>query len=206
MANPREAWLWSIGPQPDGSTPLEPEDAEGLIPTWVATRGDLNQAEYESITAALPWALKRARAIGPLAVLDDRFLLELHRRMFAAVWRWSGAIRRRETNVGVAPHRIVADIRQAVDDARYWHAQEVYPPTELAVRLHYRLVTIHPFRNGNGRATRLLSDLYLAARALPALPWGASGQDREATRMAYLAAIRRAALDDCASLIEFARS
>ena len=33
----------------DGQTPLDPDEAVGLIPAWIATRGDLNVAEEENI-------------------------------------------------------------------------------------------------------------------------------------------------------------
>lgn len=39
--------------------------------------------------------------------------------------------------------------------------KEHYHPVEFAARLHERLVTIHPFVDGNGRAARLLMNLAL---------------------------------------------
>jgi hypothetical protein len=39
--------------EPEGATPLNPEDAKGLIPTWVATRTDLNTVERENIDKAV---------------------------------------------------------------------------------------------------------------------------------------------------------
>ena len=49
----------AIGPEPAGATPIDDEDLAGLIPTFVATRADLNQVEYENIARALPWATRR---------------------------------------------------------------------------------------------------------------------------------------------------
>lgn len=45
----------SIGPEPNGATPIEEEDLNGLIPDFVATRADLNRVEYDNISKALPW-------------------------------------------------------------------------------------------------------------------------------------------------------
>jgi hypothetical protein len=78
-----------IGPEPAGATPIVEEDLEGLIPDFVATRADLNQVEFESIARSLPRLLALARSDGPEAVLDYGFLMDLHRRMFADVWRSS---------------------------------------------------------------------------------------------------------------------
>jgi hypothetical protein len=40
-------------------------------------------------------------------------------------------------------------------------------PVELAARLHYRFVLIHPFQDGNGRTARLLANLILLQRGYP---------------------------------------
>ncbi len=40
-------------------------------------------------------------------------------------------------------------------------------PVEVAARLHHRFVEIHPFIDGNGRVSRLLTNLYLIAQGYP---------------------------------------
>jgi hypothetical protein len=37
----------------DGATPLTPDERDGLIPTFIATREDLNAAEQDDITEAI---------------------------------------------------------------------------------------------------------------------------------------------------------
>lgn len=44
---------------------------------------------------------------------------------------------------------------------------QVLAAVELAAQAHYRLVTIHPFRDGNGRAARLLMNLFLLRAGYP---------------------------------------
>ena len=194
-------------PEPDGATPVEAEDLEGLIPTFVATRSDLDQVEYENIAEALPWATRQARRLGPIRLLERSFLFTLHRRMFGDVWTWAGTQRRRETNLGVAPHQIPTQVQQALDDARLWHERNVYSVDELAARIHYRLVSVHPFPNGNGRCTRLFADLYLVSVGAAPFSWGAGSPEMQAeARRTYIAALERAGADACASLVAFARS
>lgn len=59
----------SLGPDPEGATPLTDEDFEGLIPEHVTTRGELNEVEFEfefefdNIVRALSWA--QAERTGP---------------------------------------------------------------------------------------------------------------------------------------------
>jgi len=206
---PRSAFnLRSIGPEPSGATPLEPEDLEGLIPDFVATRADLNVVEFENITKALPWALQQARALQSNGVLAYGFMMELHRRMFGDVWTWAGTPRRRETNIGVAPQLIPSQSMQTLDDAKYWHTEKVFEPDDLAARIHCRLVSGHPFVNGNGRCTRLMADLYLTSIGASPFTWGGTNLDVDGSgRAEYIAALVEAAdTDDYADLIRFARA
>ncbi len=198
----------ALGPEPDGATPLDEGDLEGLIPEFVATRGDLNVVESENITKALPWARVQASQRGPGGVLDYGFLFELHKRMFGDVWRWAGTQRTRGANIGVEPAQIPEQTKQAIDDARYWHENDTYPVDELAARVHHRLVAVHPFPNGNGRCARLIADLYLVSRGEARFTWGTGGtldEDGDA-RQLYLDALRAADGDDFEPLVAFAQA
>lgn len=201
----------AMGPEPEGTTPIEPQDLDGLIPAFVATRADLNQVEYENIAKALPWAIRQARVGGVHRLLEYDLVFELHRRMFGDVWTWAGSQRRRETNIGVSPHQIPMALRQALDGARYWHEHDAHPVDHRAARIHHRLVVVHPFPNGNGRCTRLIADLYLRSVGSPPFSWAAGRLDggaeaRRDVRRAYIAALDAAPFDDYEALVAFARS
>ncbi len=135
------------------------------------------------------------------------FIAEIHRRMFGDVWRWAGKPRVREANIGIDPHRIATETKVVLDDARYWHAHDTYDATERAVRLHHRLVSVHPFRNGNGRHARFVADMYLHSIGRPRLSWGGNllAADTD-VRHAYLDALRTADGGEIDALVEFARS
>ena len=206
-----DLFLGVIGPEPEGVTPIEAEDLDGLIPDFVATRADLNQVEYENIAKALPWAMRQVRLRGAAHLLNEAFVFEVHRRMFGDVWTWAGTRRRRETNFGMAPHQIPTALRQALDDARFWHEHEVDPVDHRAARIHHRLVLVHPFPNGNGRCTRLIADLYLQSVGSPSFSWASGRLDGgtealQDVRRAYVAALDAAPADDYAALVAFARS
>jgi Fic-DOC domain mobile mystery protein B len=195
------------GGDPPGATPLTPEDLDGLLPSDLATRGDLDRAELENIVEARIWATGRTWT--PAALLDPFAVRDLHRRMFADVWRWAGTWRRRETSIGVAPETIAVRVRDLLDDALAWVAHATYPPDEIALRLHHRLALVHPFPNGNGRHARLCADLLARSLGQPVFTW--SGGDlgsADATRERYLAALRRMDADPDAvdALVAFARS
>ena len=200
--------LRSIGPEPTGATPIEEEDLEGLIPDFVATREDLNQVEFDNISKALTWGIQQARVLGPDGILEYGFLMKLHRQMFSDVWKWAGTNRRRITNFGSLPEVIVSEAHTALEDMKYWHAHEVFESDERAARLHCRLVTIHPFPNGNGRCTRLMADLYLVTIDEPMFTWGSRSIDVDGdARKRYIDALLRAQdEDDYRDLLAFARS
>lgn len=186
----------------DASTPLTAEEREGLIPSYVTLRRELNEAEQANILEAEEWAFARKRK-----VLAERFLTDLHKHMFGRVWRWAGKFRRTERNLGVDPLRIAIDLRQLLDDCRYWIEHATYPPDEICARFHHRLVAIHPFPNGNGRHARLATDLLLVALGQPRFSWGRTNLVNPGdTRRAYVAALRAADARDIGPLLEFVRS
>jgi Fic-DOC domain mobile mystery protein B len=141
-------------------------------------------------------------------LLTDAFARELHRRMFNQIWRWAGQYRTSDRVLGWEWARIPEGMRALLDDARYWEEHATYAPPEIAVRLHHRMVVIHPWPNGNGRHARLLADIFIAARGGAPLTWGASlDLDQPGlARTRYIAALQAADQNDYAPLIAFASS
>jgi Fic-DOC domain mobile mystery protein B len=186
----------------DAATPLTPVEREGLIPAYITHRHELNEAEQTGVLTADRWVFERRRQI-----LDERFLLGLHKLMFGQVWRWAGRFRTTERNIGVPAYRIGVDLAQLLDDTRYWIDHGAYPPDEIAARFHHRLVQIHCFPNGNGRHARLAADALLASLERPRFSWGRNNLvSATETRSAYVAALRAADAHDFALLMAFVRS
>ncbi len=189
----------------DGQTPIDADEALALIPSWVATRDDLDRAEQVAIAKALRWARRRRRSTARL--LEERFLRQLHEQMFGDVWRWAGQYRTTVKNIGVAPAEIRDELAKLLGDGRYWIEHETYVREELVVRFHHRLIWIHPFPNGNGRHAREAADLLIEALGGERFSWGARQSDGPpAVRAAYIAALRAADAGDIAPLVAFARS
>jgi Fic-DOC domain mobile mystery protein B len=189
-------------PEGDGHTALSPDDTEGLVLTHIATRGDLFEAEQRNIAEAL-----LRRPPGAATLLDDRFLRDLHKRMFGNVWAWAGKYRTRETNIGINPDEIGVAVRTLVDDARVWIEYTPSESDELAVRFHHRLVAIHPFRNGNGRHGRVAADYLAQSLGRPRFTWGATlRRDTQSLRKEYHTALQEADRGNITRLLVFARS
>jgi len=188
--------------QDKASTPLTEEEQEELLPSYITLRSEINEAEQANILEAEKWALARKRD-----VLDEKFLKNLHQRMLGRVWRWAGKFRQSERNIGVDAYRIPTELRQLIDDCRYWIENGTYGPDEIATQFHHRLVLIHPFPNGNGRHARLATDLLLSALGCPPFTWGrANLVDVSETRKVYVEALRAADNHDYGPLLEFVRS
>ena len=188
--------------QDDASTPLSPEEQEGLIPSYITLRSELNEAEQANIVDGEEWAFNRTRD-----VLSEKFLNDLHKRMFGRVWKWAGHYRRTGKNIGIDAYRIPMELRNLLDDVRFWIEHSTYQPDEIGARFHHRLVWIHPFPNGNGRHARTAADLLLAALGRPRFIWGRENLvDAGETRRAYVDVLRAADAHDYDPLLAFVRS
>lgn len=188
-----------------GATPLDPDEAEGLLPSHISTQGDLNAWEQANILEGEQWAARQRKR----NLLEESFVRELHRRMFGRTWQWAGAFRASNKNIGVDWALVSTNLCNLLDDAQYQVAHRSYDPDEIAVRLHHRLVWIHPFPNGNGRHARLMADLMVMRLGRPRFTWGGGGApltDANELRARYIGALQAADKGQFDLLLAFARS
>jgi Fic-DOC domain mobile mystery protein B len=189
----------------DGQTPLDEDERDGLLIPAISTRGELDEFEQLGVEKAIEWTMRKR--FGSDVILTEEFVRELHRNMFGEIWRWAGEFRMTNKNLGVEKNEIPTELRKLIDDCRYWVAHSVFPKDEIAVRFSHRLVTIHPFANGNGRHARLIADVLVSdGLGRPPFSWGrATLTAPGGTRSAYLNALRKADKNNYALLIAFAR-
>lgn len=184
----------------DNSTPLTAEEKDGLKLKWITLRSELNEAEARNIAQAQIWLMSNKNK----DVCSDTFLQELHKKMFGDVWKWAGTYRTSERNIGVVPYQIPIKLMQLFDDVKFWIENKTYSNREIAVRLHHKLVQIHPFPNGNGRISRLMADLVLEKLEGAKFYWGNTNLvNVSEVRSAYIAALRKADAGDYSALMEF---
>jgi len=138
-----------------GATPID--DVSGLIPTHISTRSELNEWETANILKAVKYHLSEKRKL----TINIQWLKKLHKEMFGESWKWAGKFRQRNLSLGIDWHNINDQIKALVDDIAYWRKNNSLSIFEQSIRIHHRLVKIHPFENGNGRHARLVSDIYL---------------------------------------------
>lgn len=141
---------------PPGATPLTADDLEGLLPKFITTRKELNDAEFRNISeASRAHLLSRKKLHWTISNL-----YKMHKEMFGNVWAWAGRKRKTNKNIGVDKAQIDVELKKLIDDLEFWleHEMEIL---EISARLHHRLVQIHPFNNGNGRWARFITNLFL---------------------------------------------
>ena len=190
----------------DGNTPLSPDELKDLIPD-LTTKEELNEFEFQNILEARQWALNKRRNSSRYPLLEEAYVRDLHRRMFDQTWKWAGAYRTTEKNIGVPHYQIREAMMAMLGDARYWVEHHTYEPDELAVRFHHRLVLIHPFSNGNGRHARLMADVLIQRMRRPIFSWGrADIKSDGVNRKTYIDALKAADKHNIQPLLAFARS
>ena len=189
----------------DGDSPITAQEQARLLPS-LSTRAQLDAVERLTINAARVWAM-RASVLRRPDLLTEPFARELHLRMFRGIWRGASRYRTAERAPGWEAHRIAEGVRMFLEDAEGWIRFSTYPIQESAVRLHHRLVAIHPWSNGNGRHARLMADVLVASHGEEPLTWGSRREaaDSGTARARYAGAIRAADAGALAPLLEFAR-
>lgn len=186
-----------------GATPLDPDEAAGLLPRHIRTQAELNAWEEANIVNADGWAFRpKSREL-----LGEGFVRELHRRMFDKTWRWAGTFRSSNKNIGVEWSQISTRLHDLLENTRYQVVHQVFPADELAVRFHHQLVLVHAFSNGNGRHSRLMADALITRLGATRFTWGqASLTASGCARDQYLLALQAADKGNPDLLVQFARA
>lgn len=190
----------------EGQTPLDEDEKRDLIPTLI-TREDLDAFEQENILEARKWIMQKS-VLAKQDIFTEKFILNLHKRMYGHVWKWAGTYRKSNKNIGIEYYLVPTELRQLLDDATYWLEHKTYSVTDLAIIFHHRLVKIHLFPNGNGRHARLCADVIVAKYGGDKLTWGGNSDltRPDDIRKAYIAALREADAGNYEPLLAFARS
>lgn len=177
----------------DGRTPLPAEFKKDLMPDYAHLElgGELDEAEEDNIVEGLVW-------------LDDQkgdpkdwmFWETLHKKLFQKVWIWAGQIRKHElmNHDFNHPGQIKQNIKGLEGDLKYWLKTDTQmEPKEAMARFHEGLLTIHPFANGNGRTSRILTEVICKYEDIAIPSWGkALKGDAKAHRNTYIAAVMKA--------------
>lgn len=189
-----------------GQTPLDEDEKDGLLIKTISTRGELDEFEQLNIEEAKVWLLKTKLDMSK--ILSEEFIKELHSKMFGNVWRWAGTFRKSNKNIGIDKTEIPFQLRQLVDNTKYWLDNKTFSEDETTIRFSHRLVQIHLFPNGNGRHSRLIADVLInRGFGKDEFTWGSANLINVGiARNNYLTALRNADEGNFKNLLTFARS
>jgi len=190
----------------EGQTELDEEEKEGLLLKSITTREELDEFEQQNIEKAIQWTF--GRKFKKEQLLSEKFIRNLHKKMYGDVWKWSGQFRNSEKNIGVKSFLIPVELKNLLDDCLYWIEHNTYEQEEIAIRFKHRLVSIHCFSNGNGRHSRLLADLIMENIFKGTFfTWGGNNLLKQTdTRSIYIKALKMADNYEILPLIAFAKS
>lgn len=190
----------------EGQTPLDENEKEGLKIKSITTQGELDEFEQLNIEKAVEWTIRTN--LKAEKILTEKFVKDLHKRMYGEVWKWAGEFRRSEKNIGITWTRIGMELRNLLDDTKYWIENNTYSPEEIAIRFKHRIVSIHCFPNGNGRHSRLMADIIIESIfGKEIFSWHQSNMVKaDETRKEYINSLREADNGNIKPLIEFAKN
>jgi Fic-DOC domain mobile mystery protein B len=180
------------------------DDISGLLldTSIQYTLQDVYLYEAKNITKATLKYLS-AKPDNKKAPFTFEWFLELHKDMFGDVWDWAGKLRQVELSIGVKAYLVSTELKKLVDDLDYWHTNKTFDTIEIASRLHHRAVQIHPFKNGNGRWSRMLANIYLKQNGLNPTKWNENLLSKENPhRDDYIKALKKADNNDYSELIK----
>ena len=188
----------------DGNTPITEEQRKGLKHD-INLQGELDELEEENITHGLAWLSSTGEDF-----MKYDFWKKAHKKHFDNVWSWAGEVRSEplENPYFFEPGKISTGLAALEKDLAAWLKFNSYPPLELLAQFHLKLVTIHPFPNGNGRISRILTE-HLARKLKIDVPtWGRSlRSDPENRRTVYIGALNYARQEnDLSKLLDFMNS
>jgi Fic-DOC domain mobile mystery protein B len=192
---------------PIGATELSIDDLNGLIPDYISIRKELDEFEKANIARAIIWLRKKKFLY--TEVLTLKFIFELHKRMFDKTWKWAGILRTQAVNIGNTPiEQIQMRVKDVLDNVIYWIENKTFSEDEICIRLHHKLVWIHPFPNGNGRFSRIICDELRRSLGYELFSWGGTDIDlveANENRKLYILALRVADRGDYRLLLDFVK-
>ena len=188
---------------------FEPGSRGRVLKNLLGIRGkrEMDSLEALSLSVATDWAIRHVTADQRFAAAD---ICRWHKQWLGKVYPWASEYRQVNISKGGFVFAMAAQVPRLMREfergvlARYTPcaSDNLEEVLEALAITHCELVLIHPFRDGNGRLSRLLSQLMALQAGLPLLIFSSiKGKQREA----YFAAVRAGMGRDYAPMIEIFR-
>jgi len=173
---------------------LQPGSEEGVLANklGITRPEDMNEAELVLLQKLYIDVLQEHLPPGRISTLH---LKRWHRRWLGNVYEWAGqyrSVNMSKDGFPFAPAAQLARLMQIFDDAylsRYTPCTGMSDEQliEAIAILHVEFILMHPFREGNGRISRLLADVMAVQAGSDVLDYSCW----EKNKAAYVAAIQK---------------
>ena len=173
---------------------LQPGSEEGVLANklGITRPEDMNEAELVLLQKLYIDVLQEHLPPGRISTLH---LKRWHRRWLGNVYEWAGqyrSVNMSKDGFPFAPAAQLARLMQIFDDAylsRYTPCTGMSDEQliEAIAILHVEFILMHPFREGNGRISRLLADVMAVQAGRDVLDYSSW----EKNKAAYVAAIQK---------------
>ena len=185
----------------DDATPLDDISGLKLPNDKTYTLKEIYIAEATNIAAATIKYLS-APPSKKAAPFSYEWLSKLHEEMFGNVWDWAGKFRQVELSIGIKAYQVPTALKELTKDIEFWNEHTTFDIYETATRIHHRAVQIHPYKNGNGRWSRMLANIYLRQNGSMPVKWQEDLLSKEnPKRDEYIQALKNADNGNYSSLI-----
>jgi len=173
----------------------------------IRSKRAMDEMEAMKLADATDWAIRHVTADQRITAAD---ICLWHKQWLGEVYPWVGKYRQVNISKGSFMFAMAAQVPRLMQEFEK-NVLKCYTPCnfddpenvlEALAITHCELVLIHPFREGNGRLSRLLSQLMALQAGLPLLNFSViKGKQREI----YFAAVRAGMGRDYAPMIEIFR-
>ena len=196
---------------PEGAeAEFEPDSHERVLRNrlHIRRKREMDRVEFDALLRAQEEYLRR---INSDTRLTAEMLRQMHRYWLGGIYEWAGQYRTVELAKGDfhwPPAFRVAENMDAFEKGILARCTPRRPgPLAQVARcmaeVHAELLLIHPFREGNGRLARWVSDVMAFQAGLLAPDYGFTGRDAGKRCAAYLEAVRRGYVQDYETLADF---
>ena len=185
----------------EGNT-LTRQETALIVEKGLTVDGKTLKEHLEAVNHAEALALIRSLAQNKETAISEADIFDIHRLILSKIddanaGRYRSVAVRIAGAVAILPNP--AKVLQLMAEFVQWLQTDQGHPAEVATQAHYRLVSIHPFVDGNGRTARLLMNLLLIRAGYP------PAIIRKEDQRKYINALERAqmggSLDDFNALI-----
>ncbi len=176
----------------EGNT-LTRQETALVVEKGITVEGKSIVEHLEAINHAKAYEYIQKLQFNNLKKINQSIILNIHSLILQNIDP-QNAGRYRTTPVRIAGSTVVLPNPIKVPDLMkqfiVWLHNSKKTPAEIAVEAHFKLVSIHPFADGNGRTARLLMNLILLTNGYP--PTVISNQNRKQ----YIESIEKGQLKD----------